>query len=251
MSAPSLAGRRALVTGGSRGIGRAIARRLVAEGCAVTITGRDPASVADTAARLGCTGIAADVADGKAMEAAFATAGAVDILVNNAGIALSKPFLAHEIADWNAVLAVNLTGVFLGCRLALPGMIARRWGRIITIASTAGHKGYAYTAAYCASKHGVIGLTRALAIETARSGVTVNAICPGFTDTDLTTAAAAVIEAKTGRSAEAARAALTALNPQNRLIAPDEIAEAAAFLCQPEALGVTGQSLIIAGGEVM
>jgi NAD(P)-dependent dehydrogenase (short-subunit alcohol dehydrogenase family) len=130
-------------------------------------------------------------------------------------------------------------------------MIERRGGRIVNVASTAGLKGYAYTAAYCAAKHGLIGLTRALAIETARSGVTVNAVCPGFTDTDLVANAVSVIEAQTGRSAEEARAALAKTNPQNRLIDPDEVAEAVLFLCRPQSLGITGQSLIIAGGEVM
>lgn len=247
----ALAGRRALVTGGSRGIGQAIARRLLAEGASVTITGRDAARTAAAAAALGCAGLAADVTDPAAMAAAFARAGAVDLLVNNAGIALSKPFLKHEMADWERTIATNLTGVFLGCRLALAGMIERNWGRIVNVASTAGHKGYAYTAAYCAAKHGVIGLTRALAIELARTGVTVNAVCPGFTDTDLTASTIAVIEAKTGRSAAEARAALAALSPQNRLTEPEEVAEAVAFLCRREALGITGQSLIIAGGEVM
>jgi NAD(P)-dependent dehydrogenase (short-subunit alcohol dehydrogenase family) len=251
MSAQPLAGRKALVTGGSRGIGRAIARRLVEEGAAVTITGRDAEAIARTAQELGCAGRAADATDAAAMEAVFAAVGEIDILVNNAGAALSKPFLKHDAEDWDATLRVNLTSAFLGCRLVLPGMMARRWGRIVNVASTAGLKGYAYTAAYCAAKHGLVGLTRALAVETARSGVTVNAVCPGFTDTDLTARAVATIAAETGRSAEDARAALERLSPQNRLVTPDEVAEAVAFLCRPSSLGLTGQSLIIAGGEVM
>jgi NAD(P)-dependent dehydrogenase (short-subunit alcohol dehydrogenase family) len=245
------AGRTALVTGGSRGIGLAIARRLVAEGAAVTITGRDKAALDRSAAELGCRALVADVTDAAAVDALFAAVGPLDILVNNAGAALSKPFQKHGIEDWNAMLAVNLTSVFLATKAALPAMVERKSGRIVNIASTAGLKGYAYTAAYCAAKHGLIGLTRALAIETARSGVTVNAVCPGFTDTDLVANAVSVIEAQTGRSAQEARAALAKTNPQNRLIDPDEVAEAVLFLCRPQSLGVTGQSLVIAGGEVM
>lgn len=247
----SLVQRRALVTGGSRGIGRAIAARLIADGADVTITGRDVDVLKWTADELGCRGIAADATDSAAVERLFASLGRIDLLINNAGAAISKPFLKHGVEDWDAMLAVNLKSAFLASRQALAGMIEQRWGRIVNVASTAGLKGYAYTAAYCAAKHGLIGLTRALAIETARTGVTVNAVCPGFTDTDLVANAVAVIEAQTGRSAEEARAALAKTNPQNRLIAPDEVAEAVSFLCRPETLGVTGQSLIIAGGEVM
>ena len=149
------------------------------------------------------------------------------------------------------MLAVNLLSAVTGCRLVLPGMLARGWGRIVNIASTAGLKGYAYTTAYCAAKHALIGLTRALALETARTPVTINAICPGFTDTDLVARAIEVIEASTGRGAAEARAALTRFNPQNRLVEPDEVAEAVAFLCRNEAAAMTGQSLVVAGGEVM
>ena len=251
MSAAPLAGRKAVITGGSRGIGRAIACRLLAEGAEVIVTGRDAEAVARTAEELRCPGKVADATDAAAMRAVFASAGTVDILVNNAGAAVSKPFLKHDMADWEAMLGVNLTAAFLACQQVLPGMTTRGWGRIVNVASTAGLKGYAYTAAYCAAKHGLIGLTRALAIETARTGVTVNAVCPGFTDTDLTARAIETIVAETGRSAAEARAALARLNPQNRLVTPEEVAEAVAFLCRPDALGVTGQSLIIAGGEVM
>ncbi len=251
MSETALSGRHALVTGGTRGIGRATATRLIAEGARVTITGRDPAAVRRAAEELGCAGFAADVTDAAAMESAFAAAGPIDILVNNAGIALSRPVAKLSLEDWNGVIGINLTGAFLGCRLALPGMVERGWGRIVNVASTAGLRPYLYTAAYCAAKHGLIGLTRALALETARQGVTVNAVCPGFTATDMATAAVAVIEAETGRSAQAARAALERLNPQNRLTDPEEVAAAIAYLCRPESHGLTGQSLIIAGGEVM
>jgi len=250
MSGRPLAGRRALVTGGNRGIGRAIAQRLAADGAAVTITARSDDARAGAEA-IGCALAIADVRDKDALARACAAAAPIDILVNNAGIALSLPFLKHADADWELTMATNLTPVFWACRLALPDMLARGWGRIVNIASTAGVRAYPYTAAYCASKHGLIGLTRALALETARKGVTVNALCPGFTETDMATRAISVIEAETGRSAKEARAALERLNPQNRLTRPDEVAAMAAFLCRQEAEGITGQSLIIAGGEVM
>ena len=247
----ALAGKRALITGGARGIGRAIVERLLDEGAAVTLTARDGEAAKRAVADLGCSAQICDVTDRASLEKAFAAVGEIDILVNNAGAALSRPFLKLEIKDWDELIAINLTGAFLGCRLALPGMLARGWGRIINIASVAGLKPYPYTAAYCAAKHGLIGLTRALALETARKGVTVNALCPGFTETDMATRAISVIEAETGRSAKEARAALERLNPQNRLTRPDEVAAMAAFLCRQEAEGITGQSLIIAGGEVM
>ena len=251
MSAKPLHGRRAFVTGGSRGIGRAVATQLIADGAEVFITTRQEAATLRTAAELRCTALVADVTDRAAMERALAAAGPIDILVNNAGIALSLPFAKTAAEDWDHVIAVNLTGAFWGCRLALPGMAARGWGRVVNIASTAGLKPYLYTAAYCAAKHGLIGLTRGLALEYARKGVTVNAVCPGFTDTDIAQQAIEVIAAETGRGAAEARAALERLNPQNRLTDPDEVAAAVAFLCRPESHGITGQALIIAGGEVM
>ena len=246
-----LDGRRALVTGGGKGIGRAVALRLAAEGASVTVLGRDAVALNETARAIGGKSIIADVTDAPGLSAAITAAGPLDILINNAGAALSKPFLDQAEEDWHAMLAVNLLSAVAGCRLVLPGMLARGWGRIVNIASTAGLKGYAYTTAYCAAKHALIGLTRALALETARTPVTINAICPGFTDTDLTARAIEVIEASTGRSAVEARAALTRFNPQNRLVEPDEVAEAVAFLCRNEAASMTGQSLIVAGGEVM
>jgi 3-hydroxybutyrate dehydrogenase len=245
------AGKRAFVTGGNRGIGRAIAARLIAEGAAVVITARTQVAGDETARALGCTAAIADVTDEAALARVFTAAGAIDILVNNAGAALAKPFAKLTLAEWNASLAVNLTAAFVASQLALPGMIARGWGRIVNIASTAGLKPYAYTAAYCAAKHGLIGLTRALALETARKGVTVNAVCPGFTDTDMAGAAIAAIEAQTGRSGAEARAALERLNPQNRLTDPEEVAAMVAYLCGDEAHGITGQALVLSGGEVM
>ena len=249
MTAP-LAGRTALVTGGSRGIGRAIALRLLAEGARVTITGRDVATLERSALELGCAWLAADATDARAVARAVAAAGPLDVLVNNAGAAFSKPFERQTDDDLADILARNLGATFRATRAALPGMRERGWGRIVNVASTAGLKGYAYAAAYCAAKHGVIGLTRALALEYAATGVTVNAVCPGFTDTDLTSAAVATIVTTTGRSAEAARTSLAAFNPQRRLVEPAEVADAVAFLCGPGAGAVTGQSLVVAGGEI-
>jgi len=251
MSDKPLQGLSAVVTGGAKGIGLAIARRLRQEGADLIILGRDGDALEAAAERLDCSQVVADVTDAAALERAFAVIGHFDILVNNAGGALTKPFGKLEPDDWHAMLALNLTAAYHTCHLALPGMLARRWGRIVNIASTAGLKGYAYASAYCAAKHGLIGLTRALALETAKTGVTVNAVCPGFTDTDLVARAAELIESKTGRSAEEARAHFAQYNPQDRLIQPDEVAEAVAFLCRREAAAMTGQSLIVAGGEVM
>ncbi len=240
-------GRRALVTGGAKGIGRAIADRLAAEGATVCVLGRDEAALAGS----GHDYAVADVTDDATLGAAFQRLGPFDILVNNAGAAISAPFGRHSRADWDRMLAVNLTGCFVATQIALPAMVARGWGRIVSVASTASLKGYAYTAAYCAAKHGLLGMTRALAVETARTGVTVNAVCPGFTDTALVDRAVETIVAKTGQTAEAAVAALARGNPQGRLVQPDEVAAAVAFLCRDEAASLTGQSVVVAGGEVM
>ncbi len=245
--ASEFAGKRALVTGGAKGIGRAIAQRLTDSGATVSIVGRDEKALAAS----GLSYALVDVTDPDALTVAINHLGAFDILVNNAGAAFSASFQRHTRADWNQMLAVNLTACFVACQVVLPGMIARGHGRIVSIASTAGLKGYTYTAAYCAAKHGLIGLTRALAIETARTGVTVNAVCPGFTDTDLVDRAVTVIMDKTGQSEGDARAALARANPQNRLTKPAEVAEAVWFLCRDAAAGFTGQSLVVAGGEIM
>ncbi|HYH36991.1 MAG TPA: SDR family NAD(P)-dependent oxidoreductase [Azospirillum sp.] len=246
-----LTGRHALVTGAGRGIGAAVARRLAAEGARLTLLGRSRTPLDALAEELGAAVLQADVTDDDSLARAFAAAGLVDVLVNNAGAAATAPFGRTDRALWDSMLAVNLTAVFTGCKLALPGMVERGWGRVVTIASTAGLRGYAYCAAYAAAKHGVIGLTRTLALETARAGVTVNAVCPGFADTDMTAESLDRIQAKTGRTRDEALAELTKSNPQGRLVRPEEVADAVAWLCGPAAASVTGQAIAVAGGEVM
>jgi NAD(P)-dependent dehydrogenase (short-subunit alcohol dehydrogenase family) len=246
-----LAGQRAVVTGGARGIGLAIARALAAEGATVTITGRDPVRLDRAAGEIGAKALRLDVTQPDEVARAFGAAGAVDILVNNAGAAESAPFARTDLDLWQRMIAVNLTGAYLCCRAVLPDMTRRGAGRVVMIASTAGLTGYAYVSAYCAAKHGVIGLMRSLALESARSGVTVNAVCPGFTDTDLTADAVANIVAKTGKSAAEATAALTERNPQRRLVRPEEVADAVRWLVLPGSAAVTGQAIAVAGGEVM
>ena len=243
----ALDGRHALVTGGAKGIGRAIADRLAASGASVALIGRDPVALAASGYRHAV----ADVTDDDAFCAAIERLGPFDILVNNAGAAVSAPFKRHTRADWDSMLAVNLSACFVAIQAVLPRLVERGWGRIISIASTAGLKGYGYTAGYCAAKHGLVGLTRALAVEAARTGVTVNAVCPGFTDTAMADRAAAVISDKTGQSAADARTALASTNPQGRLIHPGEVAAAVAYLASEDAAGLTGQCLAVAGGEVM
>ncbi|MFC3110555.1 SDR family NAD(P)-dependent oxidoreductase [Undibacterium arcticum] len=254
-----LAGRHALVTGGGRGIGAAIVRALLAQGARVTVLGRSLAALQQTVAQLQAQGqiqaVSADVTERAALEAAWVQAvnafGAVDILINNAGQAVSAPFGKTDAALWQQMIAVNLNGTFHCTQLALPAMLQAGWGRIVNVASTAGLAGYGYVTAYCAAKHGVVGLTRALALEVASKGVTVNAVCPGYTETDIVHDAIANIVSKTGRSAEQARAELAARNPQKRLVQPDEVADAVVWLCLPGSSAMNGQALAVAGGEVM
>jgi len=256
--AAALSDRHALVTGASRGIGAAIAAALAADGARVSLIGRDAARLAQVANGLGGPDRAlqavADVTEAASVREAFAAArrqfGPVHILVNNAGQAASAKFTDTDEALWNRLLGVNLTGTYLCTREAIPDMLKAGFGRIINVASIAGLRGAAYISAYAASKHAVIGLTRSLALEYATRNITVNAICPGYTDTDIVRQAISTIRAKTGRSEEEALAALTAANPQRRLIAPAEVSNAALWLCRAGTESVTGQSIVLAGGEV-
>jgi 3-hydroxybutyrate dehydrogenase len=250
-----LNGRHALVTGGGRGIGRAIARALTAAGAAVTITGRTESHLIETVGAGEAEGYAIlDVTEETAVLHAFRKAaaghGPIDILVANAGAAESAPFLKADSAMFRRMLDVNLMGVAHACRAALPDMITRGRGRIVTIASAAGIKGYAYVSAYVAAKHAVVGLTRALALETAASGVTVNAICPGYVETEMVAGGLAAIAAKTGKGHDEALAAMLRDNPQKRLIRPEEVAAACVWLASDEAAAVNGAVIPITGGEI-
>jgi NAD(P)-dependent dehydrogenase (short-subunit alcohol dehydrogenase family) len=253
-----LAGRHAVVTGASRGIGLAIARRLLGLGASVTLVGRDRARLDDAMRHLpgaaDCSALSGDVADARSVAALFdAIAGTgrqVAILVNNAGVARGARLAETDDGLWNEMLAVNLTGAFLCTRAALPALVAAPWGRVVNVASTAGLVGYAGVSAYCAAKHGLVGLTRALALELASTQVTVNAVCPGYTDTAIVDEAVVNLVRRTGRTPEEARAALAARNPQKRLIEPDEVAGAVAWLCLPESRSITGQAIAVCGGEV-
>jgi NAD(P)-dependent dehydrogenase (short-subunit alcohol dehydrogenase family) len=255
-----LEGRHALVTGGARGIGLACARALLARGARVTLLGRDGAALETAVQELGgkaqtVQAVQADIADEASVRQAFARAeaafGPVQVLVNNAGQASSQKFERTDAALWHGMLAVNLTGTFHCIQAALPGMLAARWGRVINVASTAGLLGYAYVSADCAAKHGVSGRTRSLALETAGKGVTVNAVCPGYTETDIVRGAVANIVDKTGMTAEQARARLAERNPQGRLVQPEEVAETVAWLALPASASVNGQAIAVDGGEVM
>ena len=244
----------ALVTGGGRGIGLAIASALTQTGATVTILGRDLATL-ERAVAAGAAKFyaAADVADQAAVTSAIAEAAdrqPIDILVANAGIAESAPFAKSDAALFRRMMDVNFMGVVYAAQAALPSMKGRPYGRIVTVASTAGLKGYAYVSAYSAAKHAVIGLVRSLALELANSNITVNAVCPGFTETDLLAGSIDNIMSKTGRSREQAVAELAKHNPQGRLIKPSEVADAVLYLCGEGAGSITGQAIAIAGGEV-
>jgi NAD(P)-dependent dehydrogenase (short-subunit alcohol dehydrogenase family) len=249
-----IAGKHALVTGGGVGIGKAIALALAEAGVDVTICGRRKAPLESVARESGrIHAVASDVTNEPAMALVFSEAekarGPIDIVIANAGMSGSNPAHRTSLAEWQRTLDVNLTGSFLTVKPALAGMTARKAGRIVFVASTAGLKGYAYVAPYVAAKHGMVGLMRALATELVRTGVTVNAVCPGFVETEMLEESVQRIVEKTGRTVEQARASLSATNPQGRFIQPQEVAAAVLWLCSEAAGSVTGQAISLSGGE--
>jgi len=257
-----LSNRIALITGGGRGIGRAIALSFAREGARVAIAARTAAQVEQVSHEIGAevgtnaVGLVCDVSDRSSVEKMFVDAGetfgrAPDILVNNAGIAESATLLRTDDELWQRVLSINLSGTFYCTRAALPAMLENGWGRVINIASIAGKTGAPYIAAYSASKHGVLGLTRSLAAEVASKGITANAICPGYVDTDMTTGAIEKITTKTGRPAEEALEAIKKMSPQNRLVTSEEVAAVALLLASHEGRGINGQAINVDGGAVL
>ncbi len=249
-----------LITGGGRGIGRAIAREFAQEGASVVLAARTRTQVEQAAAEISkgakTLAVVCDVSDVMSVRGMFATVQkefgrGPDILVNNAGIAESAPLTKTDDDLWHRHLAINLSGTFYCTRAALPSMIERGWGRVINVASIAGKTGAPYIAAYSASKHGVLGLTRSVALEVAAKGVTVNAICPGYVDTDMTMRGIENITAKTGRPAEEALAALKRMSPQNRLVSTEEVAALALLLASEEGRAINGQAINVDGGTVL
>lgn len=255
----TLGGRVALVTGASRGIGTAIARALAREGATVALGARSIVDLECVGAQIVAEGGRAsafhlDVSETESIVSTVrevsSALGAVSILVNNAGVAKSAKTVTMDDALWEEHLRVNLTGAYRVTKEVLPAMLASQWGRIVNVASTAGKVGYLYTAAYCAAKHGLVGFTRALALEVARHGITVNAVCPGFVATEMTERSARNIAQKTGRPEREALAELAKFSPQNRLIEPEEIARVVVMLASEEARGINGQAINIDGGAV-
>lgn len=255
----ALAGRGAVITGGGRGIGAAVARALAAEGARVVVSARSQGEIEAVAGELRDGGAEAwalpcDVTDPEAIlalrDAAVEWLGTVDVLIANAGIATSAPLHTIHLEDWNHLFAVNVTGVFLCAQAFVPAMIERGWGRVVNVASIAGRMGAPYISAYAATKHAVVGFTRALGQEVAARGVTVNAVCPGYVDTPMTDGSIARIVAKTGLDPDDTRKRLEKASPQNRLMEADEVAWLVASLCRPEARGINAQAIVLDGGGV-
>jgi 3-hydroxybutyrate dehydrogenase len=250
MASP-LADQHAFVTGGGSGIGKAIAKALAESGARVTIAGRHLQRLEQAAKEIGADCIVMDVSDAESVEQGFQRSESVGILVNCAGNARTAPFDGTDHKLWDEMIRLNLSGTFFCMKACLPSMLSRNYGRIVNIASLGGLTGYAYASAYCAAKHGVIGLTRSVALETARSGITVNAVCPGYTYTEMVARAIQDIVAKTGRAEDDIRASMFSRNPQGRLVTPEDVANAVVWLCVPGSESMTGQSVAVGGGELM
>jgi NAD(P)-dependent dehydrogenase (short-subunit alcohol dehydrogenase family) len=244
-------GKRALVTGGGRGIGAACARALAKAGAEVVVCGRTRGELDAIAREVGGTAIVCDLGDRVAADRMVAELPRIDVLVNNAGIAESASLERTTDAMWDRIVELDATAPFRLARALVPAMVAAGWGRVVNIASNAGVSGYAYTAAYCAAKHAMVGWTRALAIDLAKTGVTINALCPGWVRTKMSDAAVARIATKTGRAEADARAQLEAMSPQQRMIEPDEVAHAVVMLCAEAARGIHGQAIVIDGGAIL
>jgi 3-hydroxybutyrate dehydrogenase len=246
-----LNGKHALVTGGGRGIGQACALALARAGATVTVVGRSRRNLDAVAAQIEGRALEADLSDRASTDKMLAQLARVDILVNNAGIAESAPLDRTSDELWDRVMELDATSPFRVIRALVPAMVKAGWGRVVNIASNAGVSGYGYTAAYCAAKHAMVGFTRALAIDLARTGVTINALCPGWVATDMAAEAVARIVAKTGRTDAEARASLENMSPQRRMIQPEEVAHTAVMLCADEARGIHGQTIVIDGGAIL
>jgi NAD(P)-dependent dehydrogenase (short-subunit alcohol dehydrogenase family) len=247
-----LAGKLALVTGGGRGIGAACARSLAAAGAKVIVCGRTQADLDAVAKEIGGIALVCDVSDRASTDRMLKDLpGRVDVLVNNAGVAESAALDRTSDELWDRILEIDATAPFRLIRALVPAMVKAGWGRVVNIASNAGVSGYGYSAAYCAAKHAMVGYTRALAIDLARTGVTINALCPGWVRTSMSDEAVARIAAKTGRSADEARATLESMSPQRRMIEPEEVAHAAVNLCADASRGIHGQTIVIDGGAIL
>lgn len=246
-----LAGKLALVTGGGRGIGAACARALAGAGATVVVCGRKQVDLEAVASEINGRAIVCDVSDRDATDRMIAELPKIDVLVNNAGIAESAALDRTTDELWDRIIEVDATAPFRLTRALVPHMIEAGWGRVINIASNAGVSGYGYSAAYCAAKHAMVGWTRALAIDLAKTGVTINALCPGWVRTQMSDEAVARIAAKTGRGEDQARQALESMSPQKRMIEPEEVAHTALMLCNDGARGIHGQTIVIDGGAIL